>query len=91
MSEKVLCPPVAVCIIELKVFIAILIISGYNTLPSKAMYWSHDHDVYNKVVSSAMRRDRFDMLKKCLHFNATDMLDKMVKTVMHLNGLTLTA
>ena len=72
-------PDVAVCINELKVFIAILIISGYNTLPSKAMYWSHDHDVYNKAVSSAMRRDRFDMLKKCLHFNATDMLDKSDK------------
>lgn len=72
-------PNATVCINELKVFIAIMITSGYKTLPSKAMHWFHDHDVYNEAVSSAKREDRFDMLKKCLHFNATDMLDKSEK------------
>ena len=69
-------PDVNASINELKVFFAILIVSGYNSLPRTSMYWSYDPDVYNKAISNAMRRDRFESIKKCLHFNATDKLDK---------------
>ena len=50
-----------------------------TTLPSKTLYWSHDPDLHNKAISNAMRRDRFDIIKKCLHFNATDTIDKTDK------------
>ena len=36
------------------------------------MYWSKSADVFNEAVSNAMRRDRFDIIKKCLHFNTSD-------------------
>lgn len=72
-------PDVNVSINELRVFLAILIISGYNSLPSKAMYWSHDDDVHNQAISNGMRRDIFDLIMKCLHFNANDNLDKSDK------------
>lgn len=69
-------PDICVSINELRVFLAILIVSGYNSLPSKSMYWSHDPDLHNKAIGDAMRRDRFDSIKKCLHFNATTHQDK---------------
>lgn len=69
-------PDIFVSINELKVFLAILIVSGYNSLPSKSMYWSHDPDLHNKAIGDAMRRERFDSIKKCLHFNATTNQDK---------------
>ncbi|XP_045105644.1 piggyBac transposable element-derived protein 3-like [Portunus trituberculatus] len=51
-------------------------ISGYNSLPSQSMYWSYDPDLHNKAICDAMRRDRFDPIKKCLHFNASTDQDK---------------
>ena len=65
-------PDVQVQSSELKVFIAVLILSGYNPLPRTHMYWSKSADVFNEAVSNAMRRDRFDIIKKCLHFNTSD-------------------
>lgn len=64
---------------ELRVFIAILIVSGYNILPSKALYWSSSPDMRNKAVCDAMRRDRFDVIMKCLHFLPNNELDKTDK------------
>lgn len=61
---------------EIRVFLAILIVSGYNTLPSKALYWSSGDDMRNKAVYDAMRRDRFDAIMKCLHFKPNTKLDK---------------
>ena len=69
-------PDGGVSINELRVFFAIFIVSGYNSLPSTSLYWSHDPEVHNKAISNAMRRNRFDTIKKCLHFNDTDNLDK---------------
>lgn len=53
---------------EFKVFIAILILSGYNSLPSERLYWDSEYDVNNALVTNAMRRDRFIQIKRCLHF-----------------------
>jgi hypothetical protein len=68
-------PDIKVEINELKVFLAILIVTGYNTLPQKHMYWSKSADVHNSAIANAMRRDRFDNIMKCLHFNAADVMD----------------
>ena len=39
---------------SLKGFICILLISGYNAMPRRAMYWQPTDDVYNAAVSSIM-------------------------------------
>ena len=44
---------------SLKGFICILLISGYNALPRRAMYWQPTDDVYNASVSSIMTIFRF--------------------------------
>ena len=44
---------------ELKVFFAIILLSGYNNLPRRDMYWSLDEDVRNEAVTTAMPRNRF--------------------------------
>ena len=67
---------ISVTIEELKVFLGILIVSGYHPMPRRRMYWSQSPDVHNDAISSAMRRDRFDEIMRSLHFNATDDIDK---------------
>ncbi|XP_068240926.1 piggyBac transposable element-derived protein 3-like [Palaemon carinicauda] len=69
-------PNVCVSTNKLRVCFAILIVSGYHSLPSTCIYWFYDPDVHNKTISKAMRQDRFDTIKKCLHFNTTDNFDK---------------
>lgn len=60
---------------ELRAFFAILILSGYNQLPGKPMYWSSAKDLGNEAVSETMRRDRFDDIMKSLHFISSENLD----------------
>lgn len=69
-------PDISVAIEELRVFLGILIVSGYHPVPRRRMFWSQSPEVHNEAICSAMRRDRFDEIMKCLHFNATDDLDK---------------
>ena len=61
---------------EIKVFLGILIVLGYNPLGSKRNYWSTGDDLRNKAIYEAMRRDRFEVIMKCLHFKDNDTLDK---------------
>lgn len=53
---------------ELKVFIGILLFSSYHKLPSERHYWSNDEDLGISRVKNAMSRNRFQMLKNCIHF-----------------------
>lgn len=52
---------------EMRVFIAILILSGYNTVPSKRHYWDQGEDMRNHMVHNCMRRDRFMTIMRFLH------------------------
>lgn len=75
-------PDPAVTKAELKVFIAVLILSGYNRLPGKRFYWDSGTDMRNEMVHAAIRRDRFIQIMKFLHFadnNAMDSRDKLWK------------
>lgn len=60
---------------EMKVYIAILIISGYNKLPSKRNYWSHGNDFRNSAIYNVMRRNKFDEIMSYLHFNSNENFD----------------
>lgn len=52
---------------EIRCFIGILILSGYNKLPSKRSYWDMKDDVHNKMVSDSMRRNRFLQIQRFIH------------------------
>ena len=76
------CPDPHVSKDELKVFLGILIVSGYNILAGKRQYWEAASDVRNEMVYNAMRRDRFAQLMRFLHFadnTKPDLMDKMWK------------
>lgn len=60
---------------EMKVFIAILLLSGYVTLPRKIMYWQVNSDSHNALVSEAMSRDRFQYIMSNIHACNNDRLD----------------
>ena len=53
---------------DILVFLAILLLSGYNILPRFDMYWDQNEDVGNRAVQKAMRRNRFRDLKRFIHF-----------------------
>ena len=52
---------------ERRRFIAILLLSGYNWLPRRRMYWETAPDVHNQCVADAIPRNRIDTLMKYLH------------------------
>lgn len=54
---------------ELKVFVTILFVSGYCTLPRRDMYWSVDADLRNEVVAAAMPRNRFREILRYVHLS----------------------
>ena len=54
-------------LLDLKAFIAILLISGYVDLPRRPMFCECSANVHNDAVSSMMSRNRFDEIMKHLH------------------------
>ncbi|KAJ8954297.1 hypothetical protein NQ318_005880, partial [Aromia moschata] len=58
---------------EIKCFLAIIILSGYNTLPSKRMYWDLKDNAKNILVSSSMRRNR--QIQQFLHLADNTKID----------------
>ncbi|KAG5872927.1 hypothetical protein JTB14_009337 [Gonioctena quinquepunctata] len=75
-------PDPHVSVKELRVFMPILLVSGYNELPSKRSYRESPRDMRNDLVYEAMRRDRFLQICRFIHFadnTAVDPDDKMYK------------
>ena len=59
-----------------------MLLSGYNCLPRRHMYWETRSGVHNEYVADAMPQNRFDTLMKYIHFadnNHPDPNDKMWK------------
>ncbi|KAG5865569.1 hypothetical protein JTB14_012749 [Gonioctena quinquepunctata] len=61
---------------EIRCFIAILMLSGYNPLPSKRLYWDSKNDVHNKMVADSMRRDRFLKIQRFIHMADNTQIDQ---------------
>lgn len=57
-------------------FIGILILSGYNTLPSIDDYWSTNPCLGNPIIKQSMSRKTFKDMKRFIHFNNNNNLDK---------------
>lgn len=67
---------------ELKVFLGILVVSGYNKLPGTSYHWDSGKDMRNDAIHSSMRRDRFKLIMSSIHFASNtdiDPNDKMYK------------
>ena len=59
---------------ELKVFIVILILSGYNPLPSRRLYWQKEKDVRVTTAANPLG-DRFEEIMRYVHFSSNENLD----------------
>ena len=67
---------------EMRLFLAMLLLSGYNVLPRRRMYWENSEDVKNDNMSRAMSRNRFEEILSVLHCcdnNNLNPEDKMTK------------
>lgn len=54
---------------EMKLFLALNMLMGINSLPDMKLYWSSREAVRTPIFSEFMSRDRFFLLLKFLHFN----------------------
>lgn len=76
------CPDPKVTAKEMRVFLAILILSGYCVVPGKRFYWESASDMRNEMVYNAMRRERFAQIMRFVHLvdnTKPDLNDKMWK------------
>ena len=77
---------------ELYRYFAILLLSGYNKMPFRRMYWETRPDANNFLVSQSMSRNRFEKIHQFLHFNdnmkmdGSDRVFKMRPLLNHLNS-----
>ena len=53
---------------DIKLFISVLIVSGYNVNKSRRHMWSSGDDLRNVAVCNAIRRDQFERIMKYVHF-----------------------
>ena len=60
-------------------FIGLLLISGYNTIPCRRLYWSLEPDVQNEMVTNYLRRNRLDGIAKYFHTTDNTNLSKSDK------------
>ena len=61
---------------EMRAFLAVILLSGYATLPRRRMYWEKLSDVNNEAVSSTLSRYRFEEILRFLHLANNNNLAK---------------
>lgn len=61
---------------EMKVFIGIMIVTGYTSRPKKRDYWCEDPDMLCPMVSESMRRNRFEIIFRYMHFKDNSLEDR---------------
>jgi hypothetical protein len=67
---------------ELRVFLAMQLLSGYHRLPQEDMYWEQSEDVGVPLVYKSLSKTCFSKIKRFLHLNdnsKTDKADKVYK------------
>ena len=65
-----------VTLLEIKIFVALVILMGIAHKPSIPMYWSTDALYNTSIFSQCMKRTRFQLILKFLHFNNNDNYDR---------------
>lgn len=61
---------------DLHRFVGILFLTGYHSLPLIQHYWSNDPDKGLSIVRQSMTRNRFQQIKRFLHFCDNQNIDK---------------
>jgi DNA excision repair protein ERCC-6 len=61
---------------KLRLFIALLLASGYVPLPRRRLYWEQKPDVHNEAFSSAMSRNSFEETLRFLHLADNSQLEE---------------
>lgn len=64
---------------EIRKFFGILLLSGYNHVSRRRMYWETVEDTHNNLVANAISRDRFEFILSHLHCCDNSDLDKSDK------------
>ena len=54
---------------EIKIFLGLVMLMGIIHKPSLPMYWSKEELLSTPIFSKVMRRDRFNLILKVLHYN----------------------
>ena len=70
---------------DLNTFNAILMFTGYHSLPRTRLFWEKGDDVAGPMVYNAMSRKNFEDIKRWLHFadnNNLNLNDKFAKVRM---------
>ena len=52
---------------EMKVYVAVLLLTSYLTPKNIRMFWENNSDVHNEAVSNAIRRNRFLEIHQYVH------------------------
>ena len=60
---------------NIRVALAIMMLSGYSPVPNRRLYWRRDGDVHNSLVAQGMRRDTFEHLLRVLHLADNSKMD----------------
>lgn len=61
------CPNPNITAEEMRCFLAILILSDYNPVANKRLYWSSQKDTRNELVYNCMRRNSFEEIMSFFH------------------------
>ena len=69
---------------DIKNFIGILILSGYNRLPRQRMYWESGLDCGVEAVKNTMSYTKFTKIKKYVHLCDNNSLSRVDKRNDHL-------
>ena len=64
---------------EIRAFLAILLLSGYNPRPRTRMYWESNAFVHCSPLADIMTRKRFEEVMACFHLCDNDNLDRSDK------------
>ena len=64
---------------ETKCFIGVLLVSGYNKVPKRSMYWEEMDDVKNRLISMNIRRNTFDKIMQYIHVADSENLPQGTK------------
>ena len=68
------CPEFEICAADLLKFFGIILLSGYNTLPEEAHYWSNQPDLGVQIVVDAMSSKQFYTIKRFFHIADNEQL-----------------
>jgi hypothetical protein len=68
---------------EIKTFLAILLLSGYNKVTDFKLYWSNSEDTKNTLVKAPMSRNRFLLVKRCFHLGQDTELENDRSVFQH--------